>query len=246
LKIRSHGCRDVGRVRESNEDFLLVDDATGLWAVADGMGGHAAGEVASELAVRALAESVRAAVDGSPLADAAAARRCLEAGLEAANRRICDSIAAHPDQRGMGTTLVTAVVVGETAVIAHVGDSRAYLLRDGQLHRLTEDHSWVNEQVRHGLLSREEAHRHPMRNVVTRALGTRGETVPEFGDAALRPGDAVLLCSDGLNVMMTDDQIRETLLPHRDDPAAACDALVRAANERGGGDNTTVIVLAVG
>jgi len=245
VKLLSFGHRDVGRVRDSNEDQFLVDADTGLYAVADGMGGHAAGEIASEIAVSSLGEFARRAAALGKSPDREAARNFLEQAVVEANRRICDSIVDHPDRRGMGTTMVAALVVGDTAFIGHVGDSRAYLLRDDQLRLLTEDHSWVNEQVRLGVLSTSEAHRHPMRNVVTRALGSRLEVLPEVREERLTRGDALLLCSDGLNVMLTDDAIRRALAPHRTNPEAACRALVDAANAEGGEDNTTVVVVAV-
>ncbi len=246
MKARASGLSDIGRVRETNEDQFLVAEDLGLYAVADGMGGHAAGEIASELAIQSLAGALRSASREGPAADAADARRRLEAAVAAANQKICASIAGHDDRRGMGTTIVVLLTLRDLVIVGHVGDSRAYLLRDGQLRLLTSDHSWVNEQVRLGLISQQEAYRHPMRNVVTRALGSRGEVTPELAEERLRSGDAFLLCSDGLNVMLTDDLIRDALLSHRNDPEAACRALVDAANERGGEDNTTVVVLSVG
>lgn len=242
MKLRAHGLSDVGRVRDSNEDQFLVDDAMGLYAVADGMGGHAAGEVASELAVRSLAESFRIL---SPEEVGRDAPGRLGEALALANRRICESTAAHDERRGMGTTLVALLALPDRAVIAHVGDSRAYLLRDARLRLLTSDHSWVNEQVRMGILSEQDAHRHPMRNVVTRALGTRGDVRADITEEPFRPGDAFVLCSDGLNVMLTDDEIRSTLLSAGSDPEAACRALVEAANGEGGEDNTTVVVVSI-
>jgi protein phosphatase len=242
VKLRSHGLTDVGKIRESNEDQFLVDDAIGLYAVADGMGGHAAGEVASEIAVRSVAEWLR----GSPRAETEdEARRRLEEALSEANRKICESTAAHDERRGMGTTMVALLALPDRAVIAHVGDSRAYLLREGRLRLLTSDHSWVNEQVRMGILSEQDAQRHPMRNVVTRALGSRGEVRVDITQEPIRPGDAFLLCSDGLNVMLEDEEIREALAREASDPEAACRALVDAANGSGGEDNTTVVVVCV-
>jgi protein phosphatase len=144
----------------------------------------------------------------------------------------------------MGTTIVAMVRLGDRAVIGHVGDSRAYLLREGRLQRLTNDHSWVSEQVRLGLLSDEEADRHPMRNIITRALGNREDLDVDVAEHAVLPGDIFLLCSDGLNTMLTDEQIRATLADHSTNPEAACRALVDQANNHGGEDNVTVVVLA--
>jgi protein phosphatase len=142
----------------------------------------------------------------------------------------------------MGTTIVALVTLEDRAVIGHVGDSRAYLLRDGELRRLTNDHSWVSEQVRMGLMTDEEAHRHPMRNIVTRALGNRPTLDVDINEAEALPSDVFLLCSDGLNSMLTDREITETLYENRQDPEAACQKLVEAANTKGGEDNITVIV----
>jgi protein phosphatase len=245
VKARVYGLTDVGRVRESNEDYFLVDDALGLYAVADGMGGHAAGEIASQLAIESLRESVQGTEPPRTVRDAGEARERLEEAVAAANRRICESMAVHDERRGMGTTMVALITLEDRAVIAHVGDSRAYLLRDGRLRLLTSDHSWVNEQVRMGLISQQDAQRHPMRNVVTRALGSRGDVKPELTEEKIVPGDAILLCSDGLNAMLTDEAIRDTLRPFPGDPEAACRALVEAANRSGGEDNTTVIVVSV-
>jgi len=244
-KAKASGLSDIGRVRDTNEDQFLLDEEFGLYAVADGMGGHAAGEIASELAIQSLAEKLRETSLTGSAPTVEEARRQLADAVGAANRKICASIAAHDDRRGMGTTMVALLVLPDRVVIGHVGDSRAYLLRRGSLRMLTSDHSWVNEQVRLGLLSHQEAHRHPMRNVVTRALGSRGDVTPELTEERIEHGDAFLLCSDGLNVMLSDDGIRETLLRHKDDPEEACRALVDEANRKGGEDNTTVIVVTI-
>jgi protein phosphatase len=239
----AYGLSDVGRRRDSNEDEFLVDSALGVYAVADGMGGHAAGEVASGIAIRTLSRTLRG--DDGDWTDTAWVAGELRRAIDQANHEICDSVEAREEWRGMGTTLVALTVAGGTAVVAHVGDSRAYLLRDGNLHRLTSDHSWVNEQVKLGLLSDEDAQHHPMRNIVTRALGNRHDVEVDVSEEPIRGGDTFLLCSDGLNTMLGDDQIRDTLVRHRDVPREACRALVEAANERGGEDNTTVVVLNV-
>ena len=237
MKAEAYGLSDVGRRRESNEDAFLVDARTHLYVIADGMGGYAAGEVASRIAIDSLKESLTGPFDG-----AAAVR--LQDAVHAANVRICDS-QAQADQRQMGTTLVAMVVDDERAVIGHVGDSRAYLLRDGELQRLTSDHSWVNEQVKLGLLSDEAAQRHPMRNIVTRALGSRTEATAELREEGMQPGDVFLLCSDGLNTMVPDSEIEAILRRSGKSPEHACRELVSRANERGGEDNTTVVVVRV-
>jgi protein phosphatase len=238
MKARAFGLSDVGRRRESNEDEFLVEPGLQLYVVADGMGGHAAGEVASRLAVDSLRESLAPPREASPAAS-------LQEAVQQANVRICDSIQTHADQRGMGTTLVALLVDDGRAIIGHVGDSRAYLLRDGSLRRLTSDHSWVNEQVKLGLLSDEAAQRHPMRNIVTRALGSRTEVAAEVHEEGIRAGDVFLLCSDGLNTMVPDPEIEGVLRRLGRDPENACRELVSRANERGGEDNTTVVVVHV-
>ncbi len=245
MKAVCFGLTDVGRRRDNNEDAMLVDEPAGLFAVADGMGGHAAGEIASRIAVETLAEVARRGGEGRDARRFEDAARRLEDAVAEANRRICESIEEHEELRGMGTTLVTLLALDDRAVIAHVGDSRAYLLRDGQLRRLTSDHSWVNEQVRRGLLSDDDAQRHPMRNIVTRALGSRSDVSADLAVEPMRGGDVFLLCSDGLNTMLSDAEIQQALLRHRTDPKAACRALVDAANTHGGEDNTTVVVVSV-
>jgi len=243
MKMRAYGLTDVGRVREANQDRLLVNPTVGLFAVADGMGGHAAGEVASRLAIEALGESLGA--DGSsPPSAAEEARQRLEEAFKEGNRKIYDSVASRGEWRGMGTTIVASLSAGDEVVIGHVGDSRAYLLRDGTLQRLTSDHSWVNEQVRLGLMTDDEAYRHPMRNIVTRALGNRVELQVELTQEDVQPGDLFLLCSDGLNTMLRDDEIRDALTANLGDPETACRTLVDSANQRGGEDNVTVVIFA--
>ncbi len=244
MRLHAHGMSDVGRRRDTNEDAYVLEPRLGLFAVADGMGGHAAGEVAAQLAIETLRE-VLAPDDGKGRDARGDLPARLQAAVLEANRRICESILEHEERRGMGTTLVALLAADERAVIGHVGDSRAYLLRGRQLHRLTTDHSWVHEQVRMGLLTEDAAERHPMRNIITRALGSRATVSTDLTEQRLETGDIVLLCSDGLNTMVTDEEIRDLLSAHAEDPGAACRALVGAANERGGEDNTTVIVARV-
>lgn len=237
MKARAFGLSDVGKRRETNEDAFLVEPGHDLYVIADGMGGYAAGEVASRIAVDSLRDALSGPRDGG------AALR-LQDAVHEANERICDS-QAHADQSRMGTTLVAMLVEDERAIIGHVGDSRAYLLRDGSLQRLTSDHSWVNEQVKLGLMSDEVAQRHPMRNIVTRALGSRTEVAAEVREEGVRAGDVFLLCSDGLNTMLPDAEIQGVLSRLGRDPEQACRELVTRANDRGGEDNTTVVVVHV-
>ena len=246
------GASHVGRRREANEDSLIVAPEIGLLAVADGMGGHAAGEVASRIVTDTLREFIGGASSGlidEP--DASTGRslsndaRRLSAAIRLANDRIFQSIAAREELRGMGTTVVAALVSPGKLTLANVGDSRAYLLRGGALRQMSADHSWVQEQIDLGLLSAAEAHRHPFRNIVTRALGSRQDIDADLREEGLLPGDILLLCSDGLNSMVDDDAIRRILSACGDNPTAACDQLVDCANAAGGEDNITVIVARV-
>jgi len=232
----------------------LSDDRS-LLIVADGMGGHAAGEVASRLAV----ESIERHISGSdprkeptvpasfrsPSVDEASlpapARRVLNA-IRLANQEIVRSVRKDSSMRGMGTTVVIAYIHGTRAFIGSVGDSRAYLVRDRDLRQLTSDHTLVNEQVRAGALSTQEARRHPARNILTRAVGSQEDVEPDLVEQDLRAGDLLLLCSDGLTTMVEDADILKTVLAHDDDPKAACGALIDLANEHGGDDNVTVVM----
>jgi PPM family protein phosphatase len=243
------GRSDVGRKRDFNEDAFAVDLNNGLFAIADGMGGAAAGEVASGLAIATLTDFI------ARTAGPAAAERPfgyderlslqanrLRSAILLANEKIYRTIEEHEEMKGMGTTLVAVLARDSGVCIGHVGDSRIYLCRDGELQQITNDHSWVNEQVALGLLSREEASRHPFRNVITRALGSREQVAPDLMELPLSPRDRLLLCSDGLTNMLDDQRILQVLRDHPEDTDAAADALIAQANEAGGEDNVTVIV----
>lgn len=223
---------DVGRVREGNEDGYLVDEPMGLVAVADGMGGHRAGEVASATALEAL----RAAVHrGHPLREA----------MEEANEAVFTKSLTDDEVGGMGTTLTAATLAaGNTLLVGHVGDSRAYLLRDGELRQITTDHSRVQELVDDGRLTADEAAVHPMRNIVTRAVGVDPTVDVDVYPVELRPGDRLLFCSDGLTDMLHDDFLG-TELRREEDPTRAATRLIDAANSAGGVDNITVVVISV-
>jgi serine/threonine protein phosphatase PrpC len=222
---------DTGRQRRANEDSLLARSP--LFVVADGMGGAQAGEVASRLAVESFQLGVQ---------DASQPELALADLARAANTHIHELSHANAEHAGMGTTL-TAVYVGEQEVaIAHVGDSRAYCLRDGRLERLTDDHSLVDELIRQGRLTPEEAIEHPQRSVITRALGPEGMVEVDTRSVRARAGDVYLICSDGLTTMIGEDQIAAVLLAHLRLPDAG-EALIAAANEAGGRDNITVVLL---
>ena len=253
MRIECAGLSDVGRKRDHNEDSFVVNLDQRLFAVADGMGGHAAGEVASQIAIKTISDFVIATREDANVtwpfdydAHISANANRLRTAIRLANQKICETIQKKDDLKDMGTTIVTVVVNKEgTATVAHVGDSRVYLVRDGQIRQLTSDHSWVNEQVKLGFLNHSDAVRHPFRNVVTRALGSRGKVAVDLVEEVLEPGDRLLLCSDGLNSMVDDDGILAALESGGDDLEASCLALVRAANAKGGDDNITAVIARV-
>jgi PPM family protein phosphatase len=229
---RAAGLTDTGRRRRQNEDSFVCDPP--LFAIADGMGGAQAGELASRLAAAAIEKGAAAArgEDG------------VVAVVRAANALIFERAVSDPEVAGMGTTATVALVdeSAETLTVAHVGDSRAYRYRQGVLEQLTTDHSLVGELVRSGRLTEAEAAVHPHRSVITRALGTDAEVEVDTLTLALATGDVVLLCSDGLSAMVRDDEIVRVLESSGGDPHQAAEALVRAANAAGGDDNVTVVV----
>ena len=243
---------DPGLRRSQNEDSYCARSELGLFVVADGMGGHAGGEVASQLAVAEIENIVRSTVDlGAqdtwPLPfDISLGRdgNRLRAGFEGANRRIADRVTVAEDLRGMATTAVALLLAEDRATLAHVGDSRAYLFR-GTLTRLTRDHSWVEEQMRAGLLTEAAAREHPWRNIVTRALSGGGDLDVEIADLELQTDDRVLLCSDGLSSVLPDEEIG-AIVAGATDLETGCDELVARANAEGGPDNITTLLLVVG
>ncbi|MEJ2679850.1 MAG: Stp1/IreP family PP2C-type Ser/Thr phosphatase [Gemmatimonadota bacterium] len=230
---------DTGRVRRQNEDALLVRPDIGVYAVADGMGGHAAGEVASAIAVETIDRTVQeAAARGTdPL-------EVIEDAVLAANAAILAEARRDPAQQGMGTTATVLVTNGDTRYrIAHVGDSRAYLLREDDLRQISVDHTWVHEQVRRGRLTEKDARRHPFASVLTRVLGTEEEVHVDVVDGDTRAGDVFLLCSDGLTAVLDDAALR-VVLSRPDSLEERAGELVRAALEGGGPDNITVVLVA--
>lgn len=233
---------DVGRVRAHNEDAVLTDAARGLVLVADGMGGHAAGEIASHLAVETVHTALAHAVDSqtreNPL------ERAMEAAVLAAGEAIAARAEDDPRCRGMGTTLLACVLDSDGSFrLAHIGDSRAYRFRDDVLEQLTHDHTWVQREVDAGRLSAARARRHPLSNVITRALGADSREAPDLIRGDLRPGDLLLLATDGLTGMVDDPDLAVIL---RDAPFGDLPALlVDAANDAGGTDNVSAAVVRV-
>lgn len=235
-EISAAGDSHVGQVRRGNEDALLV--GTSVFAVADGMGGHVAGEVASETALNPIAR-----LDGRVFADADVAQQALRDAVREANRLVLERADDTPDLRGMGTTLTVAMIEHRRLHVAHVGDSRAYLLRDGELVQLTRDHTLVRDLVDEGQITEQQAADHPQRSIITRAIGVAEDIDVDAVTMSLRRGDRVLLCSDGLTNVVDDDEIAHRLLG-ADGLEAAIDTLIEQANERGGPDNITAVGLA--
>ncbi|MEA3338347.1 MAG: Stp1/IreP family PP2C-type Ser/Thr phosphatase [Chloroflexota bacterium] len=245
---------DVGQVRSLNEDSLLTLDSmavfrslsapVGLFAVADGMGGHEAGDVASQLAVQAIAQQTVSEV----LSPAAGGEELPDAHQWLTDTALVANQAVYSQRRtagtDMGTTLVMALIIGDQATLANVGDSRAYLLSQGSIVQITTDHSLVERLVATGQITREEAARHPQKNVIYRVIGDKAHTEVDLFDQTLTPGDTLLLCSDGLSGMVTDEQMWQ-IWNNSTSPQEACDQLVEAANEAGGEDNITVVIVQV-
>jgi serine/threonine protein phosphatase PrpC len=240
MRLSSFAGTDVGRARSGNEDSYFCGRT--VFAVADGLGGHQGGEVASAAAVEPLA-----ALDGREFAEPGEAAEALAAAIREGNAAILERAAGDPGLWGMGTTVTAAALAGERHLqLAHVGDSRAYLLRDGSLEQLTTDHTVVGELVRRGRLTPEQAAIHPERSILTRAVGLDPRVPVDTPDpVGLRDGDQVLLCSDGLTEAVDDDRIAE-LLSAGADGEAACRSLIDAANGAGGPDNITVVLLRAG
>ena len=238
-----HAARtDVGMIRSGNEDNFAAEanSQRGLFIVADGMGGHAAGEVASEMAVQIV---LRELTDGRDLETSGVERRVTDA-LKTANRAIHERTLIEVDKQGMGTTASVLIISGRRYLIGQVGDSRVYLLRDGALTQLTKDHSYVQEQVDAGFLTPEQARYHPYSNVITRCVGASPEVEPDVYRGEVKLGDVFLVASDGLTGMV-DDRRLQTLLISRASPDRKVHALISEANGRGGLDNITAIVVEV-
>ena len=240
LPITCAGRTDVGVIRSGNEDNYLMVPDRGVFIVADGMGGHAAGEVASEMAVRIIARELG---DVSRVTNTEASD-LIRRSIIKANSTIFQRTLSEQDKRGMGTTATAMVIIGDEYLIGQVGDSRAYLLRDGTLVQLTKDHSYVQEQVDAGYLSPEEARTHPYSNVITRCVGANVDVTPDVYSGTLQVGDVYLLASDGLTGMIEDEDLMG-LMERLREPQQLAEELVNEANRRGGLDNVTVIVIRV-
>ena len=247
VRYKAWGLSDVGRKRDHNEDSFLVCDRLGLYAVADGMGGHQGGERASRMAMEILEEEIEHAREtGSLAVDKSGggngnAGRIIEKAAQRASELIFAAAQGDPDLHGMGTTLTAMLVHRGRAYVAHVGDSRCYLYRDGKCLQLTEDHSWVNEQVRAGLLSPEDARESKFKHIITRSVGFERHVSVDGVTLAIEPGDCFLLCSDGLSNLVEGEEIARVLAAHFYNKVPPL--LVDLANDRGGDDNVTVVLL---
>lgn len=248
MEVEAQGLTHVGRQRQHNEDAFLVETNAKLFLVADGMGGHAAGEIASRIAVDSISEFILHTKedDGTwPHAYDEHYKRStnrLMAAVRMANTRVLEAMRKDARLRGMGTTVVACLADNDVMSFAHVGDSRAYLIRDDNLNRITNDHSWVFEQVQAGMLTEAEAEKHPLRNVITRALGGALQVNPDASEIQTKPGDVFLLCSDGLTGMVPEEEILR-IVTQTEKLEDACQKLIEAANERGGLDNITAILV---
>jgi len=248
--LEAYGQTDVGRRRKLNEDNFLVDDEASLYSVCDGMGGHNAGEVASKLAIESLQAfiekshkekeitwpyglDVNLTFDGNRLKTA----------LKMANKKVFRAADNREEYTGMGTTAVAALVSGSVMTVGSAGDSRCYLLREGALSQITRDDSWVSAAWAEGILSSEEIERHPLRNVITKAIGAKETIEIEIVEHSLQAGDVALLCSDGLHSMINDEAILKALTPNPGSLQEAAQRLIDAANEAGGKDNVSVVLL---
>lgn len=252
MKVEYAELTDVGRKRTHNEDFYLTLAEHHLFAVADGMGGHSAGEVASRMAAETLGEFFDDTADDEDVTWPFKLDRTISyeenrlgTGVKLANLRIFECQASNPEQSGMGTTIVSAYFVRDTIIIGHVGDSRVYRLRGNELEMLTEDHSLLNEWIKEKKMSEEEISKFPHKNVIMRALGQRESVQVDILSHPIQPGDIYLLCSDGLSGMTDDDELRQILIDKGDDLNAACRALIDSANYHGGTDNITAVLVRI-
>ena len=238
--LKTFSITDIGRKRKVNQDFVysserFVGPLPNLFLVADGMGGHNAGDYASRLAVETIVERSSGSLETNPL-------RVLDEAVQSANGLVRKRAQETPELQGMGTTVVAAVIDGRELYVANVGDSRLYIVNSGEIRQITKDHSWVEERVRRGGIGKAEARNHPDKNIITRAVGAEETVRIDFFQVLLQEGDVILMCTDGLTNMLEDEEIRMTLDGARDIVEKA-QGLVRAANERGGRDNISVVLI---
>ena len=247
MRITSAGITNVGMKRQNNEDNYLINDGLGVYVVCDGMGGHAGGEYASQIAVTTVEEVLANIRDENPDVDGATDEQItqekIKYAVRLAGKRIYERAQADPEFRGMGTTAVILLFRRGMAYLAHVGDSRGYLIRGGEITQRTEDHSWVNEQIKAGLITPETAKHHRFRNIITRSLGFQEEVEIDTQVLRAEPGDLYLLCSDGLSNLVEDAEMGEMLVENSFQETLHM--LVEIACQRGGDDNITAVIARV-
>lgn len=239
--MKTYSVTDIGRKRKMNQDYVYCNEGAvgmlpNLFIVADGMGGHNAGDFASRFAVEEFVRQVSGGREKTLI-------QTMEEAVHRANQMLLEQAAARPELKGMGTTFVAATIKGEDMYVANIGDSRLYLISKDEMIQVTQDHSLVEEMIRRGELRREEGRFHPNKNVITRAMGANVGVVPDFFEVRLREGDTILLCSDGLSNMMDDREIFSVVRGRREDVAAAGAELLRLANEYGGRDNISIVLV---
>ncbi len=239
--MKTSGKTDIGKNRDMNQDFMFMSDTSvgnlpNLYILADGMGGHNAGEYASQKSVEVIVEEIIKSKDKEP-------SKLLNEAIEKANLRIFEDAISDNEKSGMGTTIVAVTFIGDTAYVANVGDSRLYIVTDG-LNQVTTDHSLVEEMVRKGQLSRDKTFGHPDKNIITRAVGVTESVTADIFEQSVNPGDKILMCSDGLTDMVSEDDIY-SIISKNDDMDRCVDELIATANANGGKDNVTIIIIEV-
>lgn len=252
MEIRFFGKSDVGRKREKNEDSILVDESLGLFIVADGMGGHLGGEFASRLAVTTTQKAIKKFQEDPEMTLQLEASHRGDPGehlryaIRFSSKRIFDEASRVSNLRGMGTTIVALLIRGDKGYIGHVGDSRAYLIRQEGIEQLTVDHSLVEEQLQAGFITKDEMKNHKLKNIITRSVGFQDDVETDLMVRDLKSGEHYLLCSDGLSNLVPDQEIHKTVMQGRSrDPKAICEKLIEFANKKGGDDNVSVILVSI-
>ena len=242
MLLETYSATDIGRKRQLNQDYVFssakpLGNMPNLFIVADGMGGHNAGDYASKCTTETVVSEIQNSFEKNPTI-------IIKKAIKTANAKIRKEASEHENLFGMGTTLVTATIIGKYLQVSNIGDSRLYLLNKDGLRQITEDHSLVEEMIRLGGLSREDARLHPDKNIITRAIGAKDEVEADFFTEELEAGDIVLMCSDGLTNMLEDKEIEAILLnPEKEELIQKGDALIKAANENGGKDNIAVVLV---
>ncbi|MCK4401147.1 Stp1/IreP family PP2C-type Ser/Thr phosphatase [bacterium] len=250
MKFRAYGLSDLGRVRKLNEDSFLVSDDLKLYLVADGMGGHAAGDVASRKSIELIKAFIERTAKDNDITwpfemnpELAPEANKLIAAVQIANKKIYEMSFSNPELKGMGTTIAGLFIAEAKVYIVHVGDSRVYLMRNGRLKQITEDHSWVNEQVKENVITEDEAKQHRWKNVITRALGSEKEVKVDLQEKDIVSGDIFLICSDGLSGMVERKTMEDIIKKHINNLSEAAEEMIDYANKAGGVDNITVILI---